>query len=213
MRLELAPLLAWLPGAVALGQAQGVGHWISEVTTQDGDSIVEPGETATVSLWMDMDPSVGEMLPDGTKVAGFAGGYFDLLGGPGAEKGLIVGWEPNEALYQDVDGTTDGLSIFDVYLFQFLTFEIDTSDPIYLMSFEWQPIEYLEFEATYTPFVDFPEFMEIGVAIYKIDGQQGFTEFWPTSDYDITITVIPVPGGALMLFTGVALRRTRRPTR
>jgi hypothetical protein len=212
MRLELVPILACLPGAVALGQAQGVGHWISEVSTQDGDSIVEPGETATVSLWMDMTPSVGEKLPNGLEVVGFGRGSFDMLAGPDADKGLAIGWEVNESLFVANEGTTDGVSIFDVYFGQPFYLGMNMSDPIFLMSFEWQPKEYSLFHAHYTPFVDIPDQMQEGFVVFAADQiGHGFSEIWPTSEHEIMIIVVPTPAstGALLI-GGLAYRRSRR---
>jgi hypothetical protein len=201
--------LTLLTAPAAFGQAQGMGQWHSEVSTQDGDSIVEPGETATVSLWMDMTPSVGEMLPDGTTVFAFGGGFFDMIAGANADMGIILGWEVNDTLDVGVDGTTDGVSIFDQGIWQPAIPESDDSDPIFLMSFEWRPSDYSLFDASYTPFVsiDVPN-KGPGFFLYKVDGP---TEVWPTSEHEITIVVVPTPAstGALLI-GGLAYRRSRR---
>ena len=201
-----AGVLVLACGHAAFGQAQGMGHWISEVTTQDGDSIVEPGETATVSLWMDMNPSVGQMLPDGTTVHGFGGGIIDVLGALNAEKGQILGWTINDALYVGIDGTTDGTSIFNVGVGQFLE-AIDFSDPIFLMSFEWAPTEFTSFDVSYD--LDVETFLGPGIIIWKDDGT---FEAWPVIQHELTFQVVPAPS-ALAFVLGLAPIMARRRRR
>jgi hypothetical protein len=205
--------LTLLTAPAAFGQAQGMGQWLSEVSTQDGDSIVEPGETATVSLWMDMNPSVGEKLPDGLEVAGFGLGSFDMLAGPGADMGLAIGWEVSETLFVENEGTTDGVSIFDVFIGQPFHLDMDMSDPIFLMSFEWQPNEYKLFDAHYTPFVDVPDKMQDGFLIFAVDQNGvGFPQLWPTTDHVISVQVVPSPVSAIVAAVGglaLAVRRSR----
>lgn len=206
MSTGAAALLA--PG-MALGQGQGTGQWISEVMTQDGDAIVEPGETATVSLWMDMEPSVGEKLPDGTKLFGFGGGSFDIIGSKNAEMGTILGWELNENLAALGDmGTSDGISIFDVVLVQLHLGPFDDSDPIFLLSYEWQPREYKPFEAVYEPFVEGPD-GDPGFLIWKNDGSN---ELWAVDDVLVPITVVPASstGLVLVMLCHFALSKHRR---
>jgi hypothetical protein len=182
-----AGVLVLACGHAAFGQAQGMGHWISEVSTQDGDSIVEPGETATVKLWMDMNPSVGEMLPDGTSVHAFDAGVFDIIGRDGADLGVIQGWQINMYLAAGMDGSTDGVSIFDVGLVQIPP--NDFSDPIFLLSFEWEPDAYEPFQASYEPFVDVPD-KGVGFLLWKSDGTN---ELWPADQHEIVISVVPSP--------------------
>jgi hypothetical protein len=200
--------LTLLTAPAAFGQAQGMGQWLSEVSTQDGDSIVEPGETATVSLWMDMDPSVGEMLPDGTSVYAFALGFFDMLGGANADMGMVLEWEGNDTLTHLVGdtGTTDGVSIFDVELGQLLNLDTDQHDPIFLMSFKWEPADFGEFEVTYVPFVDIPE-EGSGFWIHKDD----FThELWATDGHEIVIMIVPAPSICIPFLASFVLSRRRR---
>jgi len=180
--------------SAAFGQGQGMGHWLSEVTTQDGDAIVEPGETATVSLWMDMEPSVGEELPDGSILLGFGAGFFDIIGGANADKGTVLGWEINEIFkfYVGDSGTTDGVSIFDVAAGQLIFGPFDDDDPIFLMSFEWQPSEYSTFDASYQPFVDLNDDGP-GFYVWKSPGAPDPN--WLADDVDITISVAPSPPG------------------
>ena len=45
--------------ALADGPLQGTATWLWDVTTQNGDAIVEPGETATVTISMLIEPDPG----------------------------------------------------------------------------------------------------------------------------------------------------------
>jgi len=74
--------LAGSTGATA--QDLGEATWQWEVTTDDGDAIVEPGETATVHLEVKMEAAAGVDL------AGFLGTDVDLLGGLDADRGEIT---------------------------------------------------------------------------------------------------------------------------
>ena len=201
-----ASAVAIAGGPAAFGQAQGIGHWISEVSTQDGDAIVELGETATVSLWMDMDPSVGEMLPDGTRLYGFGTGSIDVLGGLNAEKGQIIGWAINDALDFGNDGTTDGTSIFGVELAQLLLDPFDFSDPIFLLSFEWAPTDFTIFNVFYE--LDVGTFKGPGIIIWKDDGT---FEAWPVDRQSVAFTVVPSPAsaGAILATLSLCFRRRR----
>ena len=75
-----------------LAQADGTGIWLWEVTTDDGDAIVEPGETASVLLSMHMLPN------QGFNVVGISATIWDTLGMANADKGQIVDWEIHNSL-------------------------------------------------------------------------------------------------------------------
>jgi len=130
------------------------GKWIWEVTTDDGDAVVEPGETAAVTLLMDLEPSVGEPGPtEGLVVTGFAGGIFDVLGGANAAKGEIVGWEiPKILLTGTGDLTeTDGVSLFGVNVSQGVGVQtIDPADPIEVVAFQWTTDAFSSYTVEYT---------------------------------------------------------------
>jgi len=86
------PVLACAAGALA-GEEPSV-TWLWEVTTDDGDALVEPGETATVTLSADMEPSVGEPgQTDGFIVVGIGSTIFDTIGGMNADRGGIADWQ------------------------------------------------------------------------------------------------------------------------
>jgi hypothetical protein len=203
----------------ALAQdGQGVGMWLFDVTTQDGDAIVEPGETATISLFLDMDPSVGEQLPDGSFLYAFAAVNLDVLGGANAANGQVLGWEGNDALTQLAGdtGTTDGVSIFGVELGQIGLGISDFSDPIHLLSFEWEPMKAGAYGVEYEPTVD--ALGGPGFIVWTWDGQNNNaldTEFWAIEPGTVQFQVVPAP--ALPSVAGLALltcaRRRRRNSR
>lgn len=207
MRSSKAAFMAWwVVTPMALAQPQGMGQWLYEVTTDNGDAIVDPGEVATVTLWMDLTPSVGETLPDGNIVAAYGGGFVNIIGGQDADQGMIIEWTVNDHLDDGVDGTTDGVSIFDQEVFQFPVLDIDPSDPIYLMSFQWRPLVHGEYEAMYMPSIDQPELMIDGFVIYT---ESGPAEIWPANEITIPIQVVPAPSSVLVLSALVAIARMK----
>jgi hypothetical protein len=210
MRRPLIALGTACAASGALGQNQGT--WLWEVTTQNGDAIVEPGETATVSLWMDMEPSVGEKLPDGFTVVGYGMGIIDVIGGDNAAMGQILGWEVNPTLdLIGMTGTTDGVSIFDVNLGQIPLDPFDSSDPIFLLTFEWQPLEVGEYDALYSLLIEDPLDEIPGMRIWKATGLDNvITEHWPVEPAHVPITVVPAPGIFAPAAIGLLFRRRRK---
>lgn len=189
--------------AAALGQ---MGQWISEVETDNGDSIVEPGETATVSIWMDLDPSVGDQLPDGLIVRALGGGRFDFVGQMNADKGSITSWERNEHLAIGDEGFTDGVSIFDVEIFQLPGENVDSSDPLLLLEYQWKPNVYDAFTAFYTPFVEVGDDKD-GFFVYFANGP---TQTWRATERSISIQVIPAPSCLICILGMVVTFGARR---
>jgi len=123
--------------AGCLDTGGGNGAWQIDVTTDDGDTLVEAGETATVTLSLDYIPNV-----DGENVQGLSAMIFDTLGVLGADTGEIVSWEVlNELAFLTGDLTTsDGTSLFGTnagQLTQFGPFTAD--DPIAVLQLDWQP--------------------------------------------------------------------------
>jgi len=128
-----------------------LGAYLWNVTTQNGDAIVEPGETASVSLWLDMTPSVVDSNTDGNQ--GLSAMIFDSLGSPSAANGRILGWQINEDLgFLTGDlTTTDGVSLFDTNLGQLPLFgPFSKNDPIHLIDFEWAPTVAGDYVVEYT---------------------------------------------------------------
>ena len=206
----------------ALAQdGQGVGTWLFDVTTRNGDAIVEPGETATVSLFLDMAPSVGEQLPDGFFLYGFLGGIVDVIGQGNAANGQILGWEENPDLLSifGPTGESDGVSIFGVILAQavFGDGPFDQSDPIHLLSFEWEPAIDGAYAVEYDLLIGDPP-LGPGFHVGTWDGRNldSFgTEFWAVEPGTVQFQVVPAP--ALPTAFGLAFfacaRRRRRYSR
>jgi len=110
--------------------------WSGVVTTDDGDAVVEQGESATVTLSLDFDPDVGGDL------RGLAATIFDTLGGAGADSGQLTSWQ----LLNDLDSLTgdltqtDGISLFETNAGQLTKFgSFSDADPIDVLQFEWAP--------------------------------------------------------------------------
>jgi hypothetical protein len=132
-------------GAARAALADGTATWLWEVTTQDGDRLVEPGETATVTLSLLMESFDFEH-------AIIAAAIFDTLGDDGAANGHIADWE----VLNGLDGltgdltTTDGVSLFNTNAGQ-LSIEVFTTDnPVAVLTFQWQPLVSADFDVGYT---------------------------------------------------------------
>jgi len=129
--------------APALAQEDLFGTFVWEVATLDGDAIVEPGETAEVTILLDLTPDV--ITGDGFGVWGIAALIVDTLAGPGAANGHILGWRANinlTWLTGDLT-TTDGVSLFNSNFGQWSQWPClapEPGDPSFLLTFDWQPL-------------------------------------------------------------------------
>jgi hypothetical protein len=200
--------------APALAQdGQGVGTWLFDVTTQNGDAIVEPGETATVSLFLDMDPSVGEQLPDGSFLYAFAAANLDVLGGANAANGQILGWQYHYNLgdlYGDLT-TTDGVNLYNTHAGQLagaFTGPFTSANPIDVLTFEWQPLVAGHYDVAYSTESDADGPHTVKVWEF-IDDEETLATY-PVTEAAITFTVIPTPATAILLAAAGATRRRRR---
>jgi hypothetical protein len=198
---------ALLPGGVgvspALGQVEGTATWLWEVSTPDGDAIVEPGETATVRLSIDLSPSPGEQ-----GVQAFGAIIWDTLGGLNADTGGIISWviDPRLTLHLGDMTTTDGVSLYLSTAAQQGDPCCLTSDPIWIMDFTWGTDDYSPRTVEYTTMT-----YEGIAAIWFSSGNWKYVE-WPAIDTTANFAVVPVPGAAFMLgsiCSVFALRRTR----
>jgi hypothetical protein len=190
----------------AFGQVVGTGTWLWDVTSQDGDNIVHPGETATITLSLDLSPSVGEKGQSGGSVKAFGGAIFDTIGGVNANRGTIVGWKVNPSLTFIVGDvtTTDGVSLFGTSLLQVCGEVCDPNDPIHVLALEWQPSMSGTFEVHYATATD-----SRLIAVWE--GIQ--LELWTTViEASVSFHVVPVPG-ALALLLPAFLMGIRRGTR
>lgn len=181
-------------------RAQDLGTWLWEVATEDGDALVEPGESAKVSLSMDLSPDVGDFIDRETFVLGFDTAIIDVIGEENAELGHIVDWELNPALFNGPFGDTDGASILGIWAVQLPQQpDFDTSDPISVLTFEWTPdaLSRGPYQVEYSTATagGFPgEFL-----VWANSDGDIVTLSWPVSEAAITIDVIPAPAPAALL--------------
>ena len=197
----------------AMAQVEGEATWLWSVTTQDGDAIVEPGETAMVTLAIDMEPDTD---PDGP-VLGLAGVIFDTLGGANAMKGQVSGW----VFHNDLDfvvgdtTTTDGVSLFGSTAAQLPLLDLVHFDPIDVITFEWSPIEAGTYTVDYATVTASWETMNPGFASIYVGDDRNFENVdWPIAEAAITFDVVPAPGvapGALALALVAGAARRRAP--
>jgi len=128
--------------------------WLWEVTTDDGDALVEPGETATVTLSADMEPSVGEPgQTDGFIVVGIGSTIFDTIGGMNADRGGIADWQVLNMLdFQLGDLTTsDGVSLFGTLAGQGPSFNLffTDDDPVDVLTWSWSTDDFSGYVVQY----------------------------------------------------------------
>jgi hypothetical protein len=192
----------------AFGQVVGTGTWLWDVTTQDGDNIVHPGETATITLSLDMDPSVGEKGQSGGTVIGFGAAIFDTLGGLNADKGTIIGWDVLNSLDFLLGDTTtsDGISLFDTTVGQVPSEVFSKADPISVITFHWQPARTGDFEVRYSTWTDPSMFF-----VWESGDPLG-TNWTSIVEAAIRFEVVPAPAGIVALIGAllVAVRSRRR---
>lgn len=190
--------------------AQGEATWLWSVTTQNGDAVVEPGETALVTLELLMESDVYE--PD---MYAFGVAEFDTLGGQGAELGQVVDWTVLNGL-ADITGdltTTDGVSMFGTTAYQVdLQGPFVEDNPIAVFEFEWMPDVQGSYAVQYDTHSYLPEArQEVLIWIADESGNYTIEEHWPVTEAAISFEVVPAPAGATLLALGgtVALRRRR----
>jgi len=204
-RMALLATLA-LGGAA---RAEGVGEWFASVTTQDGDAIVEPGESAFVTLGMDFTPDLD--WDDGPALA-YSTVIWDTLGGEGADRGSIAGWTiPVELVSLTGDlTTTDRVSLFGSSIGQLCLFGVcvpdDPLNPI--LTFEWQPDEYTPLTVEYSTLTH--KLLVLEGEPFDFDHVE-----WEPVETTVTFQVVPGPGGWLVTtfasgLAGVAVRPRRR---
>jgi hypothetical protein len=185
-------------GAAASAQVDGTATWLWEVTTESGDAIVEPGETATITLSVDMSPDVN--FPGGP-VLGLAYAEFDTLGARNADMGTIEGWDVLGHL-DDIFGdqtTTDGVNLFGTVAVQPLDDLFDPSDPIDVLRFTWAPQQISEYGVAYNT-------NTILLKVAEIDG----TFDWTVVEASISFSVVPGGGSTIPVFMFVAFLGIRR---
>lgn len=91
-------VFAALVAACAAGARAEPGRWLHRVLTDDGDAVVEPGETATIRFSIDYEPSLGSIDPStGFEVYGFGEVWCNFTGIRNWATGF-VGWHADPQL-------------------------------------------------------------------------------------------------------------------
>jgi hypothetical protein len=178
---------AVVAGACASAVAQeDSATWLWDVTTQDGDEVVEPGETATVTLSLLMEVEAGK----GEQIA-LAGVLFDTLGGDNAAIGSVGDWTVLNDL-ADIFGdltTTDGVSLFGTFgvnCFGIQMFPCSLDNPIDVLAFEWSTDDYSHYSVDYTTSTN-------DAAVWRdLFDEQEFLEV-QTNEALISFQVVPAP--------------------
>ena len=189
----------------ALGQFDGHATWLWDVTTDDGDAIVEPGETAVVTLAMLMETD------QPYEVVGIGITSFDTLGIDNAANGHIAGWQVlNDLDYLVGDTTTtDGVSLFNTNAAQFPNENFADANPVDVLKCFWQPDVAGDFAVEYATIThEFSAWVTIG------DPANAVLMTLPVVEADIGFEVVPAPPALLTftLLTPLASRRHRAAT-
>jgi len=211
-RCGWSALVTCIPAIAPAATAQETATWLWDVTTDDGDALVEPGETATVTMSLDMHPDV-----DGLTVIGFAGTTFDVLGSAGAPNGTVLDWQILNDLDHFVtdESFTDGVSILNVEAAQLLLGPFSGDDPIDILEFQWTTDDYSGYAVTY----ETSTASSLGGATEgKVDvivdlGDGAEAVLWDAVETSVTFQVVPGPASVLPLLGagGVLARRCRTP--
>jgi hypothetical protein len=188
-----------------------MASWLWTVETDDGDALVEPGESAIVTLTLDLEPDAGE-----GDVLGFGAAIWDTIGSSGASNGQLVDWlilNHLGELLGDVT-TTDGVSLFGTVAGDLPGIGPDTFwDPIDVLQFEWTTDEYSNYTVEYDTFSASYATGERGLIDIYLEHAPGDYEAvqWPVVEAAVSFQVVPAPGalvpGAILLTTFASRRR------
>jgi uncharacterized protein (TIGR03382 family) len=201
-----------ISGSPACGDGQAM--WLWDVTTQNGDSVVEPGETALITLSLLMESREYEKDQIAIAMA-----VFDTLGGLGAHSGEIVDWKVLNLL-DNLTGdqtTTDGVSLFNTNAGQLdIQGPFASDNPVDVLEFEWTPLIEGAYMVNYETFSHLsPEFEHmVAVAIAREPSEYDLFEIWPVTEAAISFQVVPAPATVGLAALGVlAMGRRRRSCR
>jgi len=189
------------------GAAYGTGEvflGISVSDTGNGDGIIEPGESAllTVSALM-VD------LPGGGTLYGYGGSVLDLPGGDGT--GDVSAWTIHNNLADIVGDTTidNGEFLSNVSTLQLDFTGVVTDNPIALITFRWDTTDYSARVVGYRTDLT-PSGGVVGVLV-KNDKGKVVSENWPGFEGEGLFLVVPTPASmAILGLGGLAATRRRR---
>lgn len=195
--LVIAPLAA----AAAMGQGTMTFSWTAS-DTGNGDGIVEPGESAVVTLWAFMDP----------EAVMFAAAYYDIAGDEAWQGRVSI--DRFTCLIDDLGvgpGELQGDNrITGIENFQFPPFwgGYHFGNPVALYEIVWTPTEYGHWAA------GFWTENHLAAAVYT-DTYGDHVEYAVAIEPG-SVQVVPAPGAALLLAgagLGVFRRREARAAR
>lgn len=209
MRLCASVVVAGLASSV---HAQGEASWSWSITTDDGDEVVEAGESAEITL------SVRMMPTDEKKLASIGGAFFDTSGGLNADNGMVTSWLVlNElAMLTGDTTTTDGVSLFGTSASQL--YGVDPfvqENPVDVLRFVWKPdvystyqVEYHTSTASILNDVNVPGFIDVYTGFEPPNFD---LELWAIEEAAVQFQVVPSPMGSLLFLGAFLAARRRRP--
>ncbi|QKK07448.1 MAG: PEP-CTERM sorting domain-containing protein [Planctomycetota bacterium] len=181
--------------AAGLASAQGVMTitW-SASDTGNGDGIVEPGESAVMTMWAEMSPGQ----------TGFAGSIYDLNGDALWQAGTVESYENLLGELTD-DGTLNGdNSITNIESFQLppaFNGNFVADNPIALYRVTWTPASYdgafVSIDSTHINFDVYTDTF-------------GTSESYTGEVFGGLIKVVPAPSSLALLGLGGLMARRRR---
>ena len=206
-------------------------RWLVDVATANGDSAVQPGEVATITLSVEFSPGPGERDPiSGERVWGFGHALLDVRDQGNWPTGEVT-WAFDDywllELFGDVtkkDGDTQEL--FGVLGAQFPSGgglgAGDKREPIPFVTITWDPrgdysprdvaflLDSRAWDATATWFEEYPEDT---ASIWATHPSAIWGDLvYPLPNAEFSFQVVPAPGG-LGLLIGAGLFGARRPHR
>jgi MYXO-CTERM domain-containing protein len=195
--MKLASLIA-VAGIAAVASAQTMTYSWSVSDTGNGDGMIEPGESALLTLSASMDPA---------PAVGFAGSIYDILGTSNWATGSVDSYENLVDSLATGPGTLGGNNdITGIEAFQlppFFNAEYNGDNPIALYAITWTPADYTA--------------RTVAVADANHQNNDVYTDDFGTSEgYDgvdgaASFQVVPAPASMALLGLGglVATRRRR----
>lgn len=206
----------------ALGLAAGAhadtGTWslLDPPDGPGGNGLIEEGELATLTFMMDMTPSVGEWLADGTYIHGFGSVVANLIGVENWAAGRVT-WTCNSDLIfltGDITQKDDATqNLYNITLGQIPGFgPWYSADPAWMITVKWDPL------GDYTPrtvsvLADTQDSDTMRMYVREPGSSWETLRTWPAPDSLISFRVVPAPAAAGLAPLALALAARRRRAR